>query len=154
NAIDKFCRDNGLPPPSLWVSSGYGLHLYWTLEDPIAPNVWKPYAEALKRALQAHGVLCDLNVTADSARILRLPGTLNHKDPANPQRVKVLRATDHIANERVFAPLKPFMTADAATNNYGSNTLGGVPPYLAGLSNESLTAGQAGIEARDSSFEK
>lgn len=73
--------------PSLVVSSGRGHHAYWSLAGAIDPA----QAEALNRQLAAH-VGSDPAVV-DAGRIMRVPGTLNHKtDP--PSETEVLEATE------------------------------------------------------------
>lgn len=79
DAICKFRADAGLPQFSAVVSSGGGLHIYWISKSPLTPDVWQHYADGLKALLLKHGVKCDAGLTTDSARILRIPGTLNHK---------------------------------------------------------------------------
>jgi hypothetical protein len=67
------------PQPSLVVASGSGQHAYWSLSAPTVP-------EAIERANRrlADWLGADLRAT-DAARILRPPGTLNHKsDPPRP----------------------------------------------------------------------
>lgn len=76
--LQKFCKAVGMPKP-LMVSSGYGIHAYWPLTDDVEIADWKPVAEALKLTSVARGLYIDTNVTADAARILRMPGTRNHK---------------------------------------------------------------------------
>jgi hypothetical protein len=71
--LQKFCKSVGMPKP-LMVSSGYGIHAYWPLTDDVEIADWKPVAEALKRTSVARGLYIDTNVTADAARILRMPG--------------------------------------------------------------------------------
>jgi len=78
DALQKFCKSVGMPKP-LMVSSGYGIHAYWPLTDDVEIADWKPVAEALKRTSVARGLYIDTSVTADAARILRMPGTRNHK---------------------------------------------------------------------------
>ena len=85
-----FTRATGMPQPNLCVSSGYGLHWYWVLEDALAPDDWQRLADALKNAMVAHGWTGDTSVTIDSSRILRPPETVNLKDLANPAPVEVL----------------------------------------------------------------
>lgn len=65
-------------PPSIVVESGTpgNLHAYWLLDTPIPPAD----AERLNADL-AHHLGSDPKVT-DASRVLRLPGTLNHK--SNP----------------------------------------------------------------------
>lgn len=78
-ALQVFCKETGLPRPLL-VNSGYGVHVYWHLEDPITVDEWLPVAERLKRLCKEKGFEADANVTADAARVLRVPGTNNYKD--------------------------------------------------------------------------
>ena len=78
-ALEKFCVDSGMPTPTL-VNSGGGVHVYWPLEEPITPEEWKPLAEKLKSMCDQHDLYADPVVTADSVRILRVPGTLNFKE--------------------------------------------------------------------------
>ncbi len=86
-ALTSFCRGYGLPDP-LVVNSGNGVHVYWTLTEPVSPAEWGPVANALKEACVARDLYADPAVTADAARILRIPGTRNYKsDP--PTTVKV-----------------------------------------------------------------
>jgi hypothetical protein len=70
--------------PSILVDSGNGFHCYWHLVEPweFSENGSRPRFEATLRAL-AEYLQGDTGV-ADAARIMRLPGTLNVKDPANP----------------------------------------------------------------------
>jgi hypothetical protein len=86
--LQKFCKVVDMPKP-IMVSSGYGIHAYWPLTDDVDVCDWKPVAEALKRTAAARGLYIDPNVTADAARILRMPGTRNHKRDT-PAPVEVL----------------------------------------------------------------
>jgi hypothetical protein len=79
----------GLPAPSLVVSSGEGLHVYWVLDADAKPGEWQPVAESLSKAAEHLGIKQDYSVTTDSARILRPVGTLHE----NGQRVRVLKRT-------------------------------------------------------------
>jgi len=78
-ALLVFCKKTGMPKPSAVVLSGGGLHAYWFSDRDLPISDWKPYAEGLKIAAATYGFKIDPTVTADAARILRLPGTLNHK---------------------------------------------------------------------------
>lgn len=84
DALKGFVKATGLPRPTL-VNSGRGVHAYWALTEPIYYNDWKPTAEAFKKFCAAYNLKADPAVTADAARILRIPETLNFKDsPPNP----------------------------------------------------------------------
>ena len=88
NALRTFCVKFKMPKPTM-VNSGRGVHAYWALEEPVPAAKWKVQAERLKKLCLGYGLAIDPAVPADSARVLRVPGTLNYKgDPAT--RVRVL----------------------------------------------------------------
>lgn len=104
------------PRPSLTIRSGSGdhLHAYWALTEPL-PVPW------LRQAVQRLAVTlgADMNST-DPARILRPPGTLNHKSsPARPVtvehvwkspellRVSIASVTKNLAPLPVKPPVRP-----------------------------------------------
>lgn len=87
-ALREFCKTVGLPRPLL-VNSGYGIHVYWRLAAPVTLLEWLPIAERLKALSVYHGFKADKNVTADAARVLRVPGTNNYKGDT-PALVSVL----------------------------------------------------------------
>jgi hypothetical protein len=88
DAIVARLRDG--PPPSLAVSSGRGLHAYWMLDEP---------TEDLERVRRLNQRLRDIlggDNAVDPARILRVAGTLHHKQrPAQP--VSLLKLGEAVA---------------------------------------------------------
>ena len=79
-----------LPLPNLWVSSGYGVHLYWVLDQSIPASDWSLYAKAFRNLLTSLGARGDVGISADSARVLRPPETFNYKVPADPRPCNVI----------------------------------------------------------------
>jgi len=80
----------GLPTPSIAVNSGNGVHFYWLLKEPYRladKNSKESFVDLLKRVALVLGG--DLKV-ADIARILRVPGTFNVKDPQNPKLCSIV----------------------------------------------------------------
>jgi hypothetical protein len=76
----NFVEGNELPPPIL-VDSGTGVHAYWPFEEDVPSEEWLPYATRFKAFCLRH-IKIDAAVTADRARIMRCPGSLNYKtDP-------------------------------------------------------------------------
>ena len=69
-------------PWTLVIDSGGGYHCYWRQRESIPAAQWLLIAERFKRALKAAGVRADATVTADLARVLRVPGTINRKTAA------------------------------------------------------------------------
>ena len=82
-ALRNFCKATKLPKPTL-VNSGRGIHVYWVLDTPLAYPEWYSIALRLKQTCKNKGLHADPAVTADGARILRVPDTLNFK--SNPPR--------------------------------------------------------------------
>lgn len=115
--------------PSIVVGSGGGLHAWWVLEEPLRLDAPESFAVAHRLAdrwrglcrYQAIKVGADLDPVADLARMLRLPGTLNHK--YQPSRLVTLaRAT--------FGrhPLSTFTTLLGPRTDEPSQLLGPVTP--------------------------
>jgi hypothetical protein len=87
-ALRTFCKELKLPRPTI-VNSGRGIHVYWPLTAPVSRETWVPVAEQFKRLCAKQGMRNDPAVPADAARVLRVPGTHNHKaDP--PSLVEIL----------------------------------------------------------------
>jgi putative DNA primase/helicase len=78
-AVVGFCQVSGMPVP-VFVSSGYGLHIYWVLCEPLPESEWRKYAKRLAALFAKHGLKVDKSRTQDSAYILRPPGTHNWKN--------------------------------------------------------------------------
>ena len=87
-ALKNFCKVSGMPKPTL-VNSGGGVHVYWPLENPITREEWLPLAEKLKSMCDDFDLHADPVVTADSVRILRVPGTFNYKE-LTPRPVEII----------------------------------------------------------------
>ena len=71
------------------IHSGGGFHVYWLLNKPADLRVVdvEPILRDIARALDADAVC------AEKARVLRLPGTLNHKPGyPSPREVHVVKA--------------------------------------------------------------
>jgi hypothetical protein len=87
SALSQFLAKAGLPGPSAIVDSGNGYHVYWISDKPLTVAEWEPYAYGLWALVKQHGLRAD-PVTTDRARILRVPGTSNHKsNPAEAVRL-------------------------------------------------------------------
>jgi len=141
----SFLSTTGLPYPNLWVRSGYGLHVYWVLQDAVDPQTWQPYADALKAAILATGGTIDVGITIDSARLLRPPETANFKDPANPAPVEVLSqySRGDYPNQLIYQALQPYVgVVQARAVNYGSGggVLAGAPPAVMAQRQQQLSS--------------
>jgi hypothetical protein len=114
--LRAFSADAEFPMPNLVVDSGYGFHWYWVLETSLAPDAWEMLSQALKSAIIKHGWRGDTGSTVDSSRILRPPGTYNHKVPTDPKLVTVVPefTSADLANDDVIAALAPYITAQTS----------------------------------------
>jgi len=133
--------------PSIIVDSGNGLHCYWLL-DSLAPFAKvKPLMQGLQSAIGSDHV-------HDAPRVLRLPGTHNHKacnhpaSPASDCRAMPVRLL-HFEPERRYrlsdfddfvpieVPVPRYDRADAAASGWEPSN--GAPPFPEGTRNASLT---------------
>jgi hypothetical protein len=101
-ALNNFCEQTCLPKPTV-VNSGNGLHVYWALNQDTSVTQWQSLAASLKTKCGELGLAADSAVTSDAVRILRVPTTLNYKDPDNPKPVEVLYEGQEIEVERFAA---------------------------------------------------
>lgn len=96
-ALNSFLEKTGLADLGTpWiVGSGGGLHCYWPLSEAVPVDEWKPVAENFKRLCKQEEMAIDMTVTADAARVLRIPGTTNFKKKyPTPRPVRLLSEGD------------------------------------------------------------
>lgn len=79
-------EEKGLPVPTLVTFSGHGVHCYWRLLEPAAPDNWR----CLQERLNAH--LASDPTIKNPERIMRLPGFKNVKDPTKPVDCFIVQA--------------------------------------------------------------
>lgn len=106
-ALASFKSVVGLPNPTL-VTSGYGLHVYWTLGEPITPDQWRHTATLLKAAASHAGLNTDPTRTTDIASILRPTDTHNFKNGARVL-VRALRVGVPSACDDITMPLAEYV---------------------------------------------
>jgi hypothetical protein len=88
-AIKEFCARHSFPRPTV-VDSGNGWHVYWILDTEVTKDEWQPVADKLKSLCLNDGLRIDPACTADSARILRIPTTMNYRfDPPSPVEIMI-----------------------------------------------------------------
>jgi len=96
----------GLPPPTLMVASGHGIHAYWRLKEPLQDlKAWSWVQKRLIQLLDSDGAI------HDPARLMRLPGYTNHKKPKAICRIieaDPLRRYDWVLlRTKLFSPANP-----------------------------------------------
>ncbi len=114
-------------PASLVVESGGGLHAWWVLEEPLLLDTPEKHETARRLAdrwrglcrAEATKVGADLDPVADLARVLRVPGTRNHK--YSPARAVTLA---RISGERLsLARITALVGNPDRAAGDGSNTI-------------------------------
>lgn len=98
-----FLQQTKLPMPTL-VSSGGGVHVYWHLDQAVPVEAWRPIAWHMRQLAEGLKLKVDPTRTIDTTSVLRVPGTFNWKDRANPRPVKVLQ-------EGAITPVDAFVRA-------------------------------------------
>lgn len=83
-ALQAFLNHSTIPKPTLINLTGYGVHAIWVFTEVIKREEWQPVADKLQDLADRMFLGAD-PITTDAARILRVPGTLNFRDPENPK---------------------------------------------------------------------
>ena len=121
NALSAFVDAAELPRPYI-VKSGSGVHAYWPFEESIEVSKWVPAARSFKALCVQHELAIDLSVTADAARILRVPGTHNYKRET-PAEV-ILVVSGEVTPYSRWVSILPAPTVDlSAARAYGTDEL-------------------------------
>ncbi len=93
-------------PPTIVIATGNGVHAWWLFKEPYLFDSDEDRQATANQVVRWNTLLC-LNASSrgwaydrlsDLARILRIPGTQNLKDPANPKDVALHLFTDRRYN--------------------------------------------------------
>jgi hypothetical protein len=98
-------------PPTFVVRTGNGAHAWWLFREPLVFESDEDRRDTANLALRWQSLLrlnasargWDFDRLADLARVLRIPGTQNCKDPRNPKPVSIHFKTDRRYNPSDFA---------------------------------------------------
>jgi hypothetical protein len=100
-------------PPTVVVATGNGAHAWWLFKEPLVfdsgeernatADLIARWQNLLRLNAASRGWAFDR--LADLARVLRIPGTLNHKDPGNPKAVSIHSNAGRRYNPSDFAEL-------------------------------------------------
>lgn len=120
SAFSEFVNATQLPYPTI-IDSGYGLHVYWPLEEDYSVEQWRAASSALKSLADQRGLKIDTTCTQDAARILRPVGTHNYKhEPAREVRlIQTAGAVPFSAMQKYMAVV-PIAAPVKAVNGHAS----------------------------------
>lgn len=95
----------GLPCPTMTVCSGHGVHLYWRLLNPILDlDLWTMIQKQLIVALGSDPSI------HDPARVMRLPGFMNHNGDPAPATIAEVDPARRYDLADILAALPPLET--------------------------------------------
>ncbi len=128
NAFTALVQAAQIPIPSYAVDSGNGIHVYWVLDREVDPATWTRLTSPLKARLRRldPALAWDTSRVADSAGLLRWPGTVNTKNGAY-RPVKIVKDTQRIVPVAEFEAIAATEVAPMAAPNAAA-----IPPILAG----------------------
>nr|WP_012289543.1 hypothetical protein [Sulfolobus islandicus]ABV26262.1 putative replication protein RepA [Sulfolobus islandicus] len=100
-----------LTPVTFIIDSGNGYQILWKNKYPVEAEEWKKREEELIRTLQKAGLPADPQVK-DISRVLRLPGSINHR---NGREAKIIYVGEIVAvlpekYERIINAVLPCFT--------------------------------------------
>ncbi len=139
--------------PTLIISTGGGFHVYWLFDEPMdlkdkddrnkAKELSKRFQKVFINLAATHG--WELDNTSDLSRVLRLPGTFNHKQEDDPVPVSLIMQSD---NNRYNLEV-----IEAALNDCDVPDIYPLQPYTgemipAGKRNSSLTSIAGSLRAK------
>lgn len=98
----RACEDARLPSPTMAVNSGHGVHLFWRLTEPMLDlGLWTAAQKALI------GVLGSDPAIHDPARVMRLPGFVNHNGDPAPATIAEVDPARRYNLEDILSALPP-----------------------------------------------
>ena len=97
--LRKFFKALNLPRPII-VDSGYGLHIYWLLEEVLDRASWNSLAKRLKELCVKHSLIVDPAVF-EASRVLRIPGTFNFKWDSKVEVTVLNEETERMSYEQI-----------------------------------------------------
>lgn len=121
--------------PTLVVQSGHGFQCWWLFQEPWlfeseeerqeGAMLARRWHHSIRRVMTNHG--CAMDSTFDLARVLRVPGTLNCKDPENPRPVMLRTKRTERFNPSDF---DPYLADDIDTDKAEVKLSGDVDPDI------------------------
>ena len=88
--VTDFINDSRLPSPSYIHLTGHGIHIIWATNQAMPTPEWLETSRALRDLAEGYGLDVDGEVTTDAARVLRIPYTINFRNPKSPITTKLL----------------------------------------------------------------
>jgi Primase C terminal 1 (PriCT-1) len=144
--------------PTMIVSTGGGLHAYWLFNDPMAIGDPQQWQKAKKLSQDFQKILISLaadrgwkiDLTADLSRLLRLPGTYNHKQG---HRVPVSITKYHETSRYKLEEIERFTTGFQVPTETRDLSVG-PERILEGSRNDTLTSIGGALRANKADYDE
>ncbi len=91
-AVRMFCDDEGIPQPTMIISSGRGYYLKWMWDQPLPRRLAGVFTAVLGNLVDRFAHFGSDTKCKDISRILRVVGTVNSK---SGERAKILDIEEH-----------------------------------------------------------
>lgn len=108
--------DRKIPAPSYVINSGRGMYLLWRINEHVNAQ---PRWEKVQRYLhsQLHNFGADRAVVTDTARVLRIPGSINSKSGS---RVSIMETYNTTYTYTLYEIMQEYMQDDVIVHKYFS----------------------------------
>lgn len=116
--------------PAFVVDSGNGVHGYWLLDRPVTDIA------LLEHWNKQLSLACGGDKTWDGTRVLRVPGTMNHKVPQCPTPVAILETNDTTLSPQTLESLFPISAHSQANRGRAPSSIGSLVPGAFSLDKE------------------
>lgn len=111
--VDDLVQAGNLPTPTVRVDSGNGVHFYWVLDRELTLDEHHVLSRKFSDYLLTLGVHHDTQCTNDPVRVLRIPETVNVKDPNDIKPVTLIGKID--PTDLPVADIEALLGANLAT---------------------------------------
>jgi len=89
-----FVKHYTMPLPYINMS-GHGIQAFWCSQQRLTQEDWLKNAEMLRAIAEDFGLDIDGEVTTDAARVMRIPLSMNFRDPQNPVQGHFIGENNH-----------------------------------------------------------
>lgn len=105
-----------IPAPSYVINSGRGMYLLWRIDEHVNAQ---PRWEKVQRYLHSklHNFGADRAVVTDTARVLRIPGSINSKSGS---RVSIMESYNTTYTYTLYEIMQEYMQDDVVVHKYFS----------------------------------
>lgn len=87
--VMEHCKKYKMPLPTMIVSTGHGLHVYWVFQEMVEASYLFVWDEVQSQIINEFKNFGADNAAKDAVRFLRVPGTVNAKDRDNVEPVYI-----------------------------------------------------------------